>query len=118
MRDDEYLLWQVRQQLPLDNPRAYNWLSQALKSLPEQMVGNLAQMFNSYLLINPRMQPDQPDQPDPDDYSLQSSLQYCQEQMEHAPPAVHDLYQVIYQLLLQVQRNRDLTGPASDTAAL
>ena len=117
--DDEYLLWQVRQQLPLDDPRAHRWLYLAVWTLPEQMVGELADAFWYYIRTHPwTLQI----MPVPDEYTLEGCVQFCREQLDKAPAAVLDLNQLLYQLVLQVQRNRHLTGlaasPASDAAVL
>jgi len=117
--DDEYLLWQVRQQLPLDDPHAYRWLYLALWTLPEQMVGELADAFWYYIRTHPWTLQIMPVL---DDYTLEGCVQFCQEQLDKAPAAVLDLHQLLYQLVLQVQRSKRLTGlaasPASDAAVL
>ena len=117
--DDEYLLWQVRQQLPLDAPRAYRWVYLALWTLPEQMVGGLADAFWYYIRTHPwTLQI----MPLPDECTLEGCVAFCQEQLDKAPAAVLDLHQGLYQLALREQRNRHLTGaaasPASDAAVL
>ena len=105
--DAEYLLWQVRQQLPLDNPRANRWLVVALENIPKQIIGELGEMFRDYAYSDPRTHPDRLD---PDDFLMNGCVQFCQEQMDKAPPAVLDLYQVLYQLVLQAHPSKHLPG--------
>jgi hypothetical protein len=64
-------------------------------------------MFRDYAYSDPRTHPDRLD---PDDFLMNGCVQFCQEQMDKAPPAVLDLYQVLYQLVLQAQSSKHLPG--------
>ena len=105
--DAEYLLWQVRQQLPLDDHCAYSWLSAALNSIPKEMIGELAYMFSNYAFSNPQAHTYRVD---PDNYFINECLKDCQEQLDKAPAVVLDLYQMVYQLVLQAHPSKHLPG--------